>query len=409
MTPSNRQPPAAQNSSSRGNSSASAVWLVARREIRTRSRTKAYRAGVVIMFILILGGIGLSKAASSDTTTSSIVVGLNGKGIEYVDDFSSVGPDVSTKVVAGNKQRQLLLDGDVDVVFDGESLLWNQSADPSVEVIVSSVVFNRDVAQRAADAGLSPEDLSDLLSPPQIANEFIDEEDATDGARLTAALVTSVVIFMLIQLWGSYMTMGVVEEKQSRVVEVLLAQVDSRTLLLGKTLGLGLLAAFQMGTMLVAAVIGGLAFYSLSIPGDVWAAAPGLLLFFVLGLAFYLTLFAAAGTLVSRQEDVQAVSLPASMPLIIGYIITAGAVTEPHNPVGVVASLIPFTAPIVMPFRLASGGVPIWQVALSTGLLLVGTWWMIKVAGRVYRMLLLRTGTRVKWSEAFAVATGRES
>ena len=97
------------------------------------------------------------------------------------------------------------------------------------------------------------------------------------------------------------------------------------------------------------------------------------------------------------------------MPLIIGYIITAGAVTEPHNPVGVVASLIPFAAPIVMPFRLASGGVPIWQVALSTGLLLVGTWWMIKVAGRVYRMLLLRTGTRVKWSEAFAVATGRGS
>jgi len=291
-------------------------------------------------------------------------------------------------------------------VFDGDTLTWKGNADPSLEAIVRSVAYSRQVADRALAFGIGETELGELLAPPDLESRSIEDGEESNAARVTAALLTSVAIFMLIQIWGSFMTMGVVEEKSSRVVEVLLAQVDAATLLTGKALGLGLLAASQMLIMIVAALLGGALFYSVSLPTEVWAAVPTLLTFFVLGLVFYLAMFAAVGTLVSRQEDVQGVSVPASLPLIVGYIITASGIGDPSNPVATVASFIPFTSPVVMPFRAASGAAPVWQIVVAAILLLLGTRWMLRVASRIYRMLLLRTGTRVRWREALKVAIG---
>ena len=126
--------------------------------------------------------------------------------------------------------------------------------------------------------------------------------------------------------------------------------------------------------------------------------------FFVMGFALYATLYGAAGALVNRQEDAQAVVYPVMLPLLAGYMVGLTTLSDPGNPLSTVLSFVPLTAPVIMPIRVQLTDVPVWQVALSVALCLATIWAVIVVGGRVYAGGLLRTGRRVKVGEALRSA-----
>jgi len=185
------------------------------------------------------------------------------------------------------------------------------------------------------------------------------------------------------------------------VVEVLLASVRPIQLLVGKVLGIGLLALTQAVAMVLAFVIAGFASGSSLVHGTELGIVLAGGVFIVLGYAFYCTAFAAAGSLVSRQSDVNSTILPVQLPLIVTYALSYTVIyANSANTFYHVLGFLPPTAPIAMPVLYASGDVPLWQVVVSAALCAAGTVWMARVATRIYTASILRTGPRLSFRQA---------
>jgi ABC-2 type transport system permease protein len=199
---------------------------------------------------------------------------------------------------------------------------------------------------------------------------------------------------------------GVVEEKSSRVVELLLAAVRPWQLMAGKCLGLGLLGLLQVVVVGGAGVAAGRATGVLSLP---LAGSLGPLLWsiawYAAGFSLYALIFAATGAMVSRQEDLGGAQFPVLLPIIAAWVIGISVLpSHPDNGVAAVLSMIPLFAPVLMPMRIALGTSPVWQSALSLGLTVVLAVVMVRIAARVYRNSVLRSGARVGWREALKAA-----
>ena len=225
--------------------------------------------------------------------------------------------------------------------------------------------------------------------------------DPAQGLRVALGGFGAFLLFFSIQTYGGMVAQGVVEEKSSRVVELVLATVRPWQLLLGKVLGLGAVGLLQLailsGAGLAAAAAAGLLVGGAPIIGTLISV----LVWYLLGFGLYATVYAALGSLVSRQEDVQSVLTPVSIVVLLGFVVGLNLLlSDPHSTVLTVMSLVPFYSPLMMPGRIALGVAPVWQVVLAfvlTGAFTVG---MLAVGGRVYSRSVLRTGARVSLRSA---------
>jgi ABC-2 type transport system permease protein len=195
----------------------------------------------------------------------------------------------------------------------------------------------------------------------------------------------------------------VVEEKSSRVVEVLLARVRPADLLAGKVLGIGLLGIGQFIALAVAAA----ATIQIVDPPDL---PPGTLpligvvvLWFVLGYGFYSVLYGALGALATRTEDAQAATAPLSVVMLLAYFGAFSAMAQPDAWWVTLGSLLPPTAPMFMPLRAGLTAVPVWQMALAVVLMAVAIVGTIQVGGRLYRGAVLHTAGRLRIRQAWNV------
>jgi len=257
------------------------------------------------------------------------------------------------------------------------------------------------VGERGEARGIEPGELAELFAPVDIDEVRLDGGDETLIVRVITAGVSGLATFLLLQMWGSFMMMGVIEEKSSRVIEVLLSRIRPSTLLAGKVLGLGILAVTQMLVIVVGLVIGLSLVSTVEIPGSVWGSVPVFVATFLLGFGFYATAFAALGSIVSRQEDATSAQLPAMLPLMAGYMIGVFSFTAPDNSAVFIGSFVPFTSPVLLPYRVALTDIPTWQIAVSLGILAMSIPLMIRLAGRIYEYSLLRIGARVGLAEAW--------
>ncbi len=198
--------------------------------------------------------------------------------------------------------------------------------------------------------------------------------------------------------------MGVVEEKSSRVVELILSTLRPRHLLAGKILGLGLLG---LGQLLLIGVVGiglGAASGALDVNGDVIAAAVLALAWFVVGYAFYAAAFACAASLVSRQEDLQSVISPLTIVLMVGFFVSFAVLDDPDGTFATVVSFIPPFAPMTMPPRIALGEASTVEVVGALAVTVGATALLIPLAARIYRGGVLRMGGAIKLREAWRSA-----
>lgn len=378
------------------------IWLIARREIATRARTKPFQILTGLMFLgVIVVSVLISVLSGDGDGIEEITIGVEGAGVEYQDVLSVGSSTIDADVIVATDGREQLDDGEFDVLFDGSTVIWKGFPDTSIDSYVRGTVQQTEFGRRAADLGLSDGDLGALFAELELGEERLDGDDGEMGVRIIAAMVSTIGTFIMLQVWGSFLMMGVVEEKASRVVEILLSHIRPRTLLTGKIIGLGVLAFAQLSIVVLGLALGLSFVRDIEIPDGVWSIVPLLLLTFLLGYAFYAALFAAVGSTVSRQEDAQTASLPAIMPMLLGYAIALGSISNPDTILVKIASYVPFTSPIVLPFRVAMSNPPWWEVGLSLLILAISVPVMLRIAGAIYRTALLRTGTRVPLIEAF--------
>jgi ABC-2 type transport system permease protein len=196
----------------------------------------------------------------------------------------------------------------------------------------------------------------------------------------------------------------VVEEKSSRVIEILLATIRPRDLLAGKVLGLGLLGLGQLLIISLFGLVIAAATGSLDVDGDLVVAVALSLGWFILGYAFYASAYAAAGAMVPRQEEIQSSTTPLTMLILISLFIGFGVQDDPDGTLAHVTAFIPPIAPVTMPARIILGAAPAWEIAASAALMVASTAALIPFAGRIYAAVVLRTGSAVKLREALRLA-----
>ncbi len=378
------------------------IWTIAIRELQTRGKSKGFIVITAILFAAVIGGaLAISFLGGGDDPVE-YTIGVTGDGVDYTAALET-GTDLlkpTVQVVTGDGEA-LVNDGEIDVLFDGSTLTWEGFPNQSLDSYVRSIAQQVQLGQRATDLDVGPSELSNLLTPIEIGEVRLDGSDTDFAVRLATAAASGFATFMLLQTWGAFIMMGVIEEKSSKVIEILLSHVQPSTLLSGKVLGLGVLALVQMIVVVIGMVVGLSLVEDIQIPTSVWGTVPLVLVTFLLGFGFYATAFAAVGSMVSRQEDATTAQLPAMLPLLAGYAIAAASFGNPDNPAAVIGMFIPFTSPVLLPFRNAMTDVPTWQVAISLAILAASIVLMVKLGGRIYRYSLLRSGTRVSFSEAW--------
>jgi len=377
------------------------VRLVAGREISTRVRDKGFLIGSAVLILLILGMLVFQVAINSGTDTTTIAV--VGGSAEVTDALQTQGDALATevRVVAYDDEgaaRAAVEDGDADAALlspsGGQPELLVETDGGQTETLVQGAVQGLSVTQQLAESGVQ------LQAPPTVDVVALDPQADADMEAAVVALVAVFVLYTLLILFGQFVAQGVVEEKSSRVVELLLATMRPWQLLAGKILGLGLLGLAQMLVIAVIGVTGALAFDVVDLPGRLIGTVLTVLAWFVLGYAFYASVFGAAASLVSRQEDLGSVIAPASLLLVVGFVISVPAAQDPTSTLATVTSFVPGLSPLVMPVRMAAGAAAWWEVVVSVVLMLAAIAAIVRIGGRIYSGALLRTGGKVKLREA---------
>lgn len=219
-----------------------------------------------------------------------------------------------------------------------------------------------------------------------------------EAGRVLASLGV-IILFLALVTTGQVISEGVAEEKRSRVVEVVLSAVAPRHLLVGKAVAIGLIGLVEVLLLVGAVAAAGAALDAFPLP----RATPGTLVavvgWFLLGFAFYATVYGAAGAMVAPHENSANASLPVTLLLMVGYFVGLTAQGGGGLLVRVV-SMLPPTAPLTMPLRIAYGNAAPWEVGLAAALTLAATYGVIRLAGRLYAGALMRGG-KVRWRDAW--------
>lgn len=381
-------------------SSTSLVRLVAAREISARVRDKNFVISSIVIVVVLLGLLGFQVAVSSGS--EEVRVGVVGSSAPLEETLAAQGEALQTDVTVVDladeaAARAAVEDGDVDgALLAGESpeLLVEQSAGGTLQGVVQGAVTQLAVAEQLAEAGVQG------LASPEVTVTPLDPDADADGQRVVVAIIGVGILYGLLIMFGQFVAQGVVEEKASRVVELLLATMRPWQLLAGKILGLGLLGLAQIVVIAAVGVGGAIAFDLVDVPGELIGTALSVVLWFVLGYAFYAAIFAVAASLVSRQEDLGTVIMPTTLVLVAAFVVGIQAASDPGGALARITSYVPGLSPLVMPVRQAAGEVALWELALAVVLMLAAIALIVRLGGRIYAGALLRTGGKIKVREA---------
>ncbi|TMD20433.1 MAG: ABC transporter permease, partial [Chloroflexi bacterium] len=292
-----------------------------------------------------------------------------------------------------------------------DALISGDPASPQVEVkddlnptlavtlnaIVKQVALNRALTVAGAD----PTAVESAVSRASIQLVYLDPNAALKTQQNVVGIFVAALLYTALVVYGQIVAASVVEEKANRIIEILLATVRPRQLLLGKVIGIGLVGFLQLTLLGATALVAVSRTHVISVPNVGVTAIAGGLLWFVLGFILYALVYAAAGSLVSRQEDLASVTSPLTMLVVGTYLAFFWVEANPTNPIGVALSIIPPLAPILMPARMATGEAQAWQVILAVILTIGEIALLNALAARIYANSVMRIGTRVKLSQAW--------
>ena len=388
------------------------IALVAKRELTTRARTKSFLISNAIILVLILGGI-IAASVFTGAVDSHPKVGLVGSAATLSGALSassgSIGKplDISTQSSEATARSKVAA-GDLDVALVSEgtgryTAIVKKSMASELRSIIDSTVRQQAVSAALIAKGVDPVTLATSAASAGVTVQPIHPPDPNSDQRTALAFIAMLLMFFQILMFGLYVAMGVVEEKSSRVVEVLLATIKPLHLLWGKVLGIGAVGLLQLAAYGVVGLAAGMGTGLVTVTGLAVGVFASVLFWFILGFAFFAVSYAAAGSLVSRQEDVNSAATPITMVVMVGYVLAQVTLADPGGTVASVMSWIPPFSAMLMPLRIASGTTSPGQIVVSVVLMLLVTVALAKVAARIYERSVLHTGTRVSWREALHI------
>jgi ABC-2 type transport system permease protein len=384
-----------------------AIELVATRELRQRMRARSFKVGTAVIALLASALVLLPVAlpGGDDREWTLAVTGRAPAALERTAAAAAEAESATIEVRRVDRGDPAVLarrDGIDAVLVDGRELVAGPGAGDALVRVLTGAVARSRLSEQLAEAGVGT---GVIASARDIDVRRLGRGD--DGAAQLVSFLGVVALFFAIATYGAWVLHSVLEEKANRVVEIVASTVSPRRLLAGKVLGNGLAGLAQFTTVIGAAIAVATAAGTLpELPGGAALTAVGVLGWFILGFAFYAVGYAAAGSLVSRQEDAQSAVAPMMTIVMTSYFVSLFIVNpDPGATAARIVSFIPPVTPMAMPARIAAGEVAPWEIALAVALMLAATVLMVRLAARIYTAALLRTGVRVRARDALQGAT----
>ncbi len=406
------------------------VLAVIKRELREKLISKTFIFLTILFPLLLFGMVGIQALLHSDEGNTRISVISESDALtqslqnelltsELVRSgktsfaFYTMNREALNEYLLQNK-KQLLDNKITGVVYVPLTALKNKKIEyysqtpsninlsrklegPLNKVLIDSYFGNK---------SLLPEEL-DFARKELGINGFKiskDEKFKEEGyGSLALSYIFTFLLYISLLMTGQLMLQSVIEEKSSKIVEVILSSVNARELMTGKIIGSALTALIQMSIWIAAIVtVASSAIYTL--PPEVMvsiktAQVVFLMINFAIGLVLFLSLFGMMGAIFDNPQDAQSGMWPVVMLVVIPLFIAVSMMENPNSPIANISALIPFTSIMVMPVKMTLIEVPIWQLFVSVALNIVAIILIFPVAGKIYRVGILRTGKRPKWSE----------
>jgi ABC-2 type transport system permease protein len=386
-------------------SSARTVYLITRRELITRVRTRGFLLGTLAMLLAVAGYLGLMAFFTNDDPST---VGLAPQHAALAGPLTTAAAELGKRieirdVPARDAAEAQLRDGELDAWVTGSpdtlQVLVRDNLDTNLRTALDGIAAARVVDAQLARAGLDPQRVQQEAAAAGVQVNSLEPVDSQRGERLVLSFVVSFLLYFALVLYGTYVAQGVVEEKSSRVVELLLSTVRPWQLMAGKLIGIGLFGLLQLGLLSGALTAGASITGLLTVPA--LSSVLWMLGWFLLSYFLFAGLLAAAGARVSRQEEVQSAINPVMIVLVVPFMLSVFLLgDDPESPLVTGLSLVPPFSPILMPARIALDVVPLWQIGVSAAVIIITIIAVVAFAGRVYAGAVLRTGSRVTLAAA---------
>jgi ABC-2 type transport system permease protein len=384
------------------------VGIIAMREITERVRGRIFRVGTVIILLavglaIIIPNLNHHSGGSGVTTQEVGIVGSLSPDFQKVVIEAGTADKDNVHFVTESSLNQakhnLRDDSLAFAIVNGDALLLNEpasdSSSPADPTLVQNVAEYFGLLRSYQSAGLTPSQTRSVTNARPIPVHLLSQ--AQKKKVNATSVVGMIMLFVLLTQYCTWILIGVMQEKSSRVVEVLLAAVRPIQLLGGKVLGIGLVALSQAAVVVGFALLVAKAVGSDILKGSEPTALLAELVWFVLGYAFYCWVYAAAGSMAERQDQVQTLAFPLSIPILIGYIFSITVVSSSNaSLLFKVMAYFPPTAPFAMSALVAINEVAWWQFLASVLITLATTAGVAVFAARIYSRAVLRTGGRVR-------------
>lgn len=407
MSTSNDTLPRTTGTQARGTKAPADVWrIVARREIAVQGGSKGFRIGLGVTLLAIVATIVGTNILQNRETTQTVAVADSAAAqvVQSARDVASTIDDNLTlevdQVDGPSAAESAVESGAADVALlataDGYEIVAEKEVDGTVGQALTSAVASTVLAQNAASADV---DLEQLNSGTATSERLLDPAAKDAGTRQFASFVFVLLFFMVALTLGMQIAMSVTQEKESRVVEILAAAVPIRQLLWGKVVGNTVLAVGQIVAMVAVGLVTLVATGQTRVLEIVSAPMLWYVVFFVLGFVSLACLWAVAGSMASRQQDVSSTATPVTMLIMAPYFIS----TLGNDTMQTVMSMVPVVSAMTMPSQMVMGSVPAWQVAVAIGGTLVAAYVFVRVGERVFERTVLRTGDKIGFREALTL------
>ncbi|OJW14769.1 ABC transporter permease [Mucilaginibacter sp. 44-25] len=402
------------------------VLLIIQREYLTRVRKRAFLVMTIAVPLLIAGMFKLIAYVSHDSEQvskpqtvkvidqSHLFEGKlkNAKNIQFIATNESL--EKAKASLKENEDLSVLL---ISKDYVHKPVQFFSKKKPSmvltggVENQMNEIASNNTMLANHIDTALLNKAKKNKVSVNALEVTDAGEKDADVGASIGIGIACAILIYMSLFIYGAQVMRGVIEEKTSRIIEVIISSVKPFQLMIGKIIGVGLVGLTQFCAWIVLSavvtkVIGA------NTSGGIMGALQTLqnlpfgyilfcfLFYFITGYLLYSALFAAVGSAVDSETETQQFMFPITMPLLFTYLLSVTVLFRaPDSPLAVWLSMIPFTAPVAMMIRVPFGGVPDWQLYLSMAMMVLGFLFTTYVASRIYRVGVLMYGKKASFKE----------
>lgn len=413
------------------------IWLIIKREYLTRVRKKTFIISTLlfpILWIALIFGMGYIAKESVQNLKIAVIDHSGYFSAEQLNKQNAID-NSSTLIPVTKNSEKVIADYKADG-YDGYIIIpamnWKTGTDSlqfksnksygSSSTATVEAKLNRIWNIVKNDSLQLDTEKQQILASSHISLKSINIKDQKANVKIAEGIgyVCGFLIYMILLIYGSQVMMGVMEEKTNRIAEVIVSSVKPFQMMLGKILGIGLVALTQFLLWIIFVVIiynvgkfsgtgGGMAnqmvgsmqkmFSSVDVPLILFCFG----FYFLAGFFFYASLYGAIGSAVNEDmREAQSLSFPITMLVIISIAMMSTAVANPTSPIAVWASIIPFSSPIVMMARIPFGvpnTVPWWQLGLSMALLILGFILTVWFAGKIYRTGILMYGKKPSWKE----------